>query len=217
MYPLIKKSSKREFALLLNPFEYLKHPTPCPFNEPYLPRDSVWSEVSKVQNIKERFQSTALSTSSPPFANGTQTTSNKFANDSSNRNMGPDRISWNGRKWRPAWFPFPSSRIETASPRLPARFDIRCAPLSSDKSAGLKARFRASVAAQRGFLCVSVYTDTGYPLLIHGAHGQRITTTSERLGEGGSDRFSARTINVSIKNRPWRACSPENNFLAWGL
>lgn len=53
------------------------------------------------------------------------------------------------------------SRIETASPRLPARFEIRSAPLSSDKSIGLKARFRATTAGHREFLCFSVYTNTG--------------------------------------------------------
>lgn len=53
------------------------------------------------------------------------------------------------------------SRIETASPRLPARFEIRSTPLSSDKSIGLKARFRATAAGHREFLCFSVYTDTG--------------------------------------------------------
>lgn len=42
-----------------------------------------------------------------------------------------------------------------------ARFEIRSTPLSSDKSIGLKARFRATTAGHREFLCFSVYTNTG--------------------------------------------------------
>lgn len=38
------------------------------------------------------------------LANGTQTTSNKFTDDSSRRSIGSAEISWNGRKWRSALF-----------------------------------------------------------------------------------------------------------------
>lgn len=89
-----------------------------------------------------------------------------------------------------------------------ARFEIRSTPLSSDKSIGLKARFRATTAGHREFLCFSVYTNTGgSPLLIHGGRDQRITDRQRERENVGGERERVRErdsgnrwLDVSIKN-----------------
>lgn len=89
-----------------------------------------------------------------------------------------------------------------------ARFEIRSTPLSSDKSIGLKARFRATTAGHREFLCFSVYTNTGgssaadsrwpRPKDYRQTEGEGECRWGARASE--RERFGQPMADVSIKN-----------------